>query len=119
LQQEKDGWSDEGSSAPAPNSGPSLTDSHWSTSKANNHDDFFASMGGTNKVTSKKMVDDWNNQEWNPVETETGESGSGGGGEDLKRRREERKLQRQRELEAKRGNKAGPMKLGAKKNLDI
>lgn len=35
--------------------------------------------------------------------------------EEMRKRREERKLHRQNELETKRSNRKGPMKLGAKK----
>ena len=121
FQQEKDGWSDKGSNGPQNSEprNPPPSSTAWSKGNVNNHDEFFASLGCTNKApNSSKAVDDWNNSDWNAVETNSGDSGVGRS-EELKKRREERKLQRQMELEAKRSNKAGPMKLGAKKNLDL
>ena len=50
--------------------------------------------------------DDWGNETSTKPQTD----------DEKKRQREEKRLQRQKELEAKRAAKKGPMKLGAKKS---
>lgn len=56
----------------------------------------------------------WEDTEFEPIEESAG-GAAGSKLEEARKKREERKLQRQKELEARRANKSGPMKLGAKK----
>jgi len=59
-----------------------------------------------------KSSDSWGN-DWGEVNTN-----SMGSSDEARKRREEKKAERQKEIEAKRAAKKGPMKLGTKKNLD-
>ena len=59
-----------------------------------------------------KSSDSWGN-DWGEVN-----SNSMGSSDEARKRREEKKAERQKEIEAKRAAKKGPMKLGTKKNLD-
>ena len=56
--------------------------------------------------------DSWGN-DWGDVNSSTVNSS-----DEARKRRDEKKAERQKEIEAKRAAKKGPMKLGAKKNLD-
>lgn len=60
-------------------------------------------------------ADDWSSTKFTPVGT-VGDSDKASRMEEAKRKREERKLQRLQEIEAKRANKSGPMKLGTQKD---
>jgi len=95
----------------------------WSAN-ANSHgnkDEFFNSLGSnSNKVSplknhsnSKSLVD-WGTEDWNESPAEV-PADSTGRQEEMRKRREERKLLRQHELETKKSVKPGPMKLGARK----
>lgn len=58
--------------------------------------------------------DDWSNTKFTPVNEDNEKSSRM---DEAKRKREERKQQRLKEIEAKRAaNKSGPMKLGAQKD---
>ena len=64
--------------------------------------------------SSSNPVNDWNSDDWgSPVKTAATAEGDDKA-EEMRRRREERKLHRQQELETKKSSK-GPLKLGAKK----
>ncbi|XP_049777789.1 N-terminal kinase-like protein [Schistocerca cancellata] len=66
------------------------------------------------RTPAAKSPSGWEENEWEPIE-ETG--GASSKLEEARKKREERKLQRQKELEARRATRVsgGPMKLGAKK----
>lgn len=58
----------------------------------------------------------WGSSNWDMGDWGDGNTSSTG--DDAKKRRDEKKADRQKEIEAKRAAKKGPMKLGAKKNID-
>lgn len=74
-------------------------------------------QAATSTLQNRKMQNNWNDTEFEPLEENPG--GNNSKLEEAKKKREERKLMRQKELEARRANRAlsgsGPMKLGAKK----
>lgn len=65
-------------------------------------------------VTNRRQNAGWDDTEFEPVEETPGTNTKL---EEAKKKREERKLMRQKEMEARRAGKSGggPMKLGAKK----
>merc|ERR1712037_1037030 len=63
-------------------------------------------------TTETNSSDSWGN-DWGDANSNTISSS-----DEARKRREEKKAERQKEIEAKRAAKKGPMKLGAKKNLD-
>ena len=63
-------------------------------------------------TTETNSSDSWGN-DWGDTNSSTMNSS-----DEARKRREEKKADRQKEIEAKRAAKKGPMKLGAKKNLD-
>ena len=63
-------------------------------------------------TTESNSSDSWAN-DWGDANSSTLNSS-----DEARKRREEKKAERQKEIEAKRAAKKGPMKLGAKKNLD-
>ena len=63
-------------------------------------------------TTETNSSDSWGN-DWGDANSSTISSS-----DEARKRREEKKAERQKEIEAKRAAKKGPMKLGAKKNLD-
>lgn len=73
-----------------------------------------ASNWAESNVTNRKLNSGWEETEFEPVEESPGANSKL---EEAKKKREERKLLRQKELEARRAGKntGGPMKLGAKK----
>jgi len=85
------------------------------TNRANaNHDEFFSSMTDSAKGNSKYQGS------WGSTDSEganiSGRTTDPEKLEEMRKRREERKLHRQNELETKRTTtRKGPMKLGAKK----
>lgn len=96
----------------------------WDPTPAEDTDDFFNSLvsdqsnSGTvisraseTKTTGGVNWDDWGNQNAGLSSSHSGNSK----GDEQRRQREEKRLQRQKEIEAKRAARAGPMKLGAKK----
>lgn len=62
-------------------------------------------------------ADDWSNTKFTPVNAEDNDKSSRM--DEAKRKREERKQQRLKEIEAKRAAKAGPMKLGGTSQKDM
>lgn len=67
-----------------------------------------------NKVQARSRQSNWENHEFEPVEEHPSSAIKL---EEARLKREERKLQRQKELEARKASRTsgGPMKLGAKK----
>ena len=63
-------------------------------------------------ATDSNPSDSWGN-DWGETN-----SNSMNSSDEARKRREEKKAERQKEIEAKRAAKKGPMRLGAKKNLD-
>lgn len=63
-------------------------------------------------TTEINSSDSWGN-DWGDSNSSTMNSS-----DEARKRREEKKAERQKEIEAKRAAKKGPMRLGAKKNLD-
>ena len=63
-------------------------------------------------TTETNSSDSWGN-DWGETN-----SNSMNLSDEARKRREEKKAERQKEIEAKRAAKKGPMKLGARKNLD-
>ena len=131
-----DGWEDDGGGWDDPDA-----DGDWGSleepmkpEKVDNSDDWLgsfnsgvkshsASMSFNSGVKShsalsraspveSKSSDSWGN-DWGEVNTN-----SIGSSDEARKRREEKKAERQKEIEAKRAAKKGPMKLGTKKNLD-
>ncbi|KAK7067531.1 N-terminal kinase-like protein [Halocaridina rubra] len=95
----------------------------WDTTPSEDTDDFFNSLigcqsksGTTMSRSSSKTSGGGGWDEWGEQDTAQGTCNAGNSKVDeQKRQREERRLQRQKEIEAKRAARAGPMKLGAKK----
>ncbi|XP_068200281.1 N-terminal kinase-like protein isoform X2 [Palaemon carinicauda] len=96
----------------------------WDTTPAEDTDDFFNSLVSNQsqsntavsrtsamKTSSSGGWDEWGGQ--NPEISSM--QGNSSKAEEQRRQREEKRLQRQKEIEAKRAARAGPMKLGAKK----
>ncbi|CAL8111632.1 unnamed protein product [Orchesella dallaii] len=112
--EEKDGW--DGDFDVEPKNGISNSSDDFISNKSNaNESEFLSSVLNTNKgPTSNQTSSEW------------GSTDSDGGSlagrttdpeklEEMRKRREERKLHRQNELETKRSTRKGPMKLGSKK----
>ncbi|BFF91362.1 N-terminal kinase-like protein [Drosophila madeirensis] len=94
---------------------PNLSSSNTSpTSATANCNNISPPSSHLNNSTSNA---NWNSDSWADGEFETlDEPGMGNKMDEARRKREEKKLQRQRELEARRAQRAtGPLKLGAKK----
>merc|ERR1719477_466997 len=118
-----DGWEDDGGGWDDPDA-----DGDWGSleepmkpEKVDNSDDWLGSFNSGVKSHSalspaspveSKSSDSWGN-DWGEVNTN-----SMGSSDEARKRREEKKAERQKEIEAKRAAKKGPMKLGTKKNLD-
>ncbi|XP_065339794.1 N-terminal kinase-like protein [Cloeon dipterum] len=69
----------------------------------------------TQRVETKAQSSDWDDAGWEPLEMAPKDDKM----DEAKRKREEKKLQRQKELEARRANRTGgAMKLGSKKAYD-
>ncbi|XP_076052648.1 N-terminal kinase-like protein yata isoform X2 [Oratosquilla oratoria] len=113
-QPEPSGWDVDDTFEPMEDTKPSSA-YQWS----NTSDDFFSSVAGS-ETSLNSSGNRARTAAAAPSSTQGGwedwtSAGSLTKGDEVRRQREERKLQRQKEIEAKRAARAGPMKLGAKK----
>ncbi|PSN48910.1 hypothetical protein C0J52_03481 [Blattella germanica] len=91
----------------------------WANSDFVPVDELNSTSGGIKSISLQNLGEEpkstqgWEDTEWEPLET----GGATNRLEEARKKREERKLQRQKELEARRATKltGGPMKLGTKK----
>lgn len=82
--------------------------------KPTNSSSSIASAAPSKQDSWNDGADDWSNTKFTPVNEDTDKNSRM---DEAKRKREERRIQRLKEIEAKRAaNKTGPMKLGQKDN---